>query len=52
MNGDMSPYSLLSAFSARPTLVKKLLDLQQVMEAPVLAVKHIQTLKAVLYKYL
>ena len=45
-------HRIISAFSARPTLVKKLSDSQKVMEARVLAVKHIQTLKAVLYKYL
>ena len=43
-------HRILSALPARPTLVKKLSDLQQVMEARVLAVKHIQTLKVVLYK--
>ena len=38
MNGDMSPYTI-------GILVKKLSDSQQVMEARVLAIKHIQTLK-------
>ena len=36
-------HGILTAFSARLNLVKKLSDLQQVMEARVLAVKHIQT---------
>ena len=41
---------ILSAFSARPTEVKKLSDKQQGMLARVLAVTHIQTLKVVSYK--
>ena len=38
---------ILSPFSARPTLVKKLSDKQQGMLARELAVTHIQTLKVV-----
>ena len=44
INGDMSPYTI--------GIFRQTERSYQVMEARVLAVKHIQTLKVALYKYL